>query len=190
MSPYKKYILTNATKDHAMEVTKRIGICHAIPHANIYSIDMAPFNIMKPDPIMYHRACNHFGIQKNDIVFYFEDLKENLQPVKILYNNWKTVWICPNKETLTRIPPYVDMVFTTIEAALLHIYSILKVNKKSDAVVPINVTIPSGIRTLSVLPNSIPKPAIKDSQTQSHTQTKDTPSHMDKKTKTSNQKGN
>jgi FMN phosphatase YigB (HAD superfamily) len=173
MSPYKKYILTNAIKDHAIEVTKRIGICQAIPHSNIYSIDMAPANIMKPDPTMYHRACNHFGIQKNDIVFYFEDLKENLQPVKILYNNWKTVWICPNKETLTRIPPYVDMVFTTIEAALLHIYSILRVNKKSDAR---PITVPA-------ITNGITRLPTKDSQQQ-----RDGP--VEKRSKLTNQKGN
>jgi FMN phosphatase YigB (HAD superfamily) len=131
MSPYKKYILTNATKEHAIEVTKRIGICHVIPTAQIYSIDMAPYNTMKPDPIMYHRACSHFGIQKNDTVFYFEDLKENLYPVKTLYDNWTTIWICPKKEMISRVPPYVDMVFTSIEAALLHIYSLLRVKKRS-----------------------------------------------------------
>ena len=141
MSPYQKCILTNGTKDHATEVVRRIGLSQVFPKNAVFSIDMAPSRVMKPDHLMYHLATKHFDIQPSDTVFYFEDLKENLQPVKLLYSNWKTIWICPEKDSIRSIPSYVDMTFVTIESALLHIYSILRTNKRTMTV-PI-VPIPS-----------------------------------------------
>jgi hypothetical protein len=123
--PHEKFILTNATKDHALDVSKRIGILPDIPESHIFSIDMADksMNVMKPDPIMYHMAIKKFGITSEDTIYYFEDLAENLQPVKKLYKNWITIWICPDKERRKRFPKYVDHIYPSIECALLDIAS-------------------------------------------------------------------
>jgi FMN phosphatase YigB (HAD superfamily) len=133
--PYDKFILTNATKDHAIDVSKRIGIAKDIPESRIFSIDMADpsMRIMKPDPIMYHMALKKFGITPEDTIYYFEDMVENLQPVKKLYKNWTTIWICPDKESRKRFPKYVDFVYPSIEAALLEISSRLLSVKKNTA---------------------------------------------------------
>lgn len=136
--PYDKYILTNATLDHALDVTKRIGIAKDIPESRIFSIDMADktLKIMKPDPIMYHMAIKKFGITPEDTIYYFEDLHENLQPVKRLYKNWKTIWICPDKDHRKRFPKYADFIYPSIECALLEITTQLLLVKKTVAKTP------------------------------------------------------
>lgn len=111
--PHPKYILTNASKDHAEDVLKRMGIAKCFK--NIMSSDM--FDLYKPAIQTYKVAINLFKIKDTDRIFYFEDLAENLKPAKDNYN-WTTIWLTKNT-TNKRKPKYVDYKFSSIEEAMM-----------------------------------------------------------------------
>ena len=113
--PYPKYILTNASKDHADDVLKRMGITKCFK--NMMSADM--FELYKPSIQTYKVAINLFKIKKDDRIFYFDDLVENLKPAKENYN-WITIWLTKNV-TNKRKPKYVDYKFSSIEEAMMYL---------------------------------------------------------------------
>jgi FMN phosphatase YigB (HAD superfamily) len=114
--PHPKYILTNASKDHADDVLKRMGILKCFK--NIMSADM--FELYKPAIQTYKVAINLFKIRDSDKIFYFEDLAENLKPAKENYN-WTTIWLTKNASNNRRKPKYVDYKFSSIEEAMMYL---------------------------------------------------------------------
>lgn len=112
--PYPKYILTNASKDHADDVLKRMGLYKCFK--NIMSSDM--FELYKPRIQTYMVAINLFKITDKDRVFYFEDLAENLKPAKENYG-WTTIWLSKDAHRNKRKPKYVDYKFATVEEAMM-----------------------------------------------------------------------
>jgi FMN phosphatase YigB (HAD superfamily) len=113
--PHPKYILTNASKDHAEDVLKKMGISKCFK--NIMSSDM--FELYKPAIQTYKVAINLFKIKEDDRIFYFEDLAENLKPAKENYN-WVTIWLTKNINN-KRKPKYVDYKFSTVEEAMMYL---------------------------------------------------------------------
>ena len=112
--PHPKYILTNASKSHADDVLKRMGIYKCFK--NIMAADM--FELYKPAIQTYKVAINLFKINENDKIFYFEDLAENLKPAKENYN-WTTIWLTKNAHMNKRKPKYVDYKFSSFEEAMM-----------------------------------------------------------------------
>jgi|688.fasta_scaffold272312_2 FMN phosphatase YigB (HAD superfamily) len=114
--PHPKYILTNASKDHAEDVLKKMGITKCFK--NMMSADM--FELYKPSIQTYKVAINLFKIRDTDKVFYFEDLAENLKPAKENYN-WTTIWLTKNAHNNKRKPKYVDYKFSSVEEAMMYL---------------------------------------------------------------------
>jgi len=114
--PHPKYILTNASKDHADDVLKRMGITKCFK--NMMSADM--FELYKPSIQTYKVAITLFKIRDTDKIFYFEDLAENLKPAKENYN-WTTIWLTKNAHVNKRKPKYVDYKFGSIEEAMMYL---------------------------------------------------------------------
>lgn len=120
---YKKYILTNASYDHAVDVMKRLNIIDQFH--SIISSDIAN-DKFKPDREIYDLAIKTFKVNKNETIYFFEDQIDNLKTAKKEYG-WNTILITPQK---MRKPQYVDYIFPTIEEALL--YFIVKDKVKRD----------------------------------------------------------
>jgi len=114
--PYPKYILTNASKDHAIDVLKKMGLLKCFK--NIMSSDM--FELYKPSIQTYKVAINLFKIKDTDTVYYFEDLAENLKPAKENYG-WTTIWLTKDANAHRRKPKYVDHKFVSVEEAMLYL---------------------------------------------------------------------
>jgi len=114
--PHPKYILTNASKDHADDVLKKMGITKCFK--NMMSADM--FDLFKPSIQTYKVAINLFKIRDTDRVFYFEDLAENLKPAKENHN-WTTIWLTKNAHMNKRKPLYVDYKFGSVEEAMMYL---------------------------------------------------------------------
>lgn len=108
--PYPKYILTNATFAHAIDVLNRLGIYSKF--RKIISADMT--NSLKPSLPIYQKAITEFQIGPRERVIFFEDQPINLQSAKD-HLGWQTVLICPTKG---KKPEGVDFLFSTIEEAL------------------------------------------------------------------------
>lgn len=111
--PSKKYILTNGSFEHAYKVLEKINL------ENIFDEMVNGYNLQvyKPSPFVYEEAQYEFDINDEDIVYYFEDLKENLKfPKERL--NWNTVLIDPDKKDISEI--YIDYTFKTIEDAMTY----------------------------------------------------------------------
>jgi HAD superfamily hydrolase (TIGR01509 family) len=120
---YKKFILTNASYDHAVDVMKRLNITDQFH--SIISSDIAN-DEFKPDKPIYDLAIKTFKVNRNETVYFFEDQIDNLKTAKKEYK-WNTVLITPQK---MRKPQYVDYIFPTIEEALL--YFIVKDKMKKN----------------------------------------------------------
>ena len=107
----KKYLLTNANLAHTSVVLEKLNLLDIFE--DVISSDVV--NSYKPYRLMYDVAIREFNIDKNEEVYYFEDLPENLKTGKKHFN-WTTVLISPTK---VRKPKYIDYVFDTIEEALI-----------------------------------------------------------------------
>jgi FMN phosphatase YigB (HAD superfamily) len=108
---YNKYILTNANLAHAKDVLKRLDLSKQFK--DIISTDES--NCLKPDPIMYSMAVKRFKIKPKEVVYFFEDQRDNLLVAKRDFN-WVTILIINEKIAK---PAYVDYIFPKIEDALL-----------------------------------------------------------------------
>ena len=88
--PGNRYILTNATLDHAEDILKRLGIYKLFE--KIYSRDTT--ELLKPSLVLAQKVNQDIGITPNDTVYFFDDLIENLSMGKTV--GWKTIWIHPD----------------------------------------------------------------------------------------------
>ena len=87
----KKIIFTNGSKEHALNVTKRIGIDKLFDGIfDIVESDFYPKPSMEP----YKKIIENYNIEPEYCIF-FEDIARNLKPAYEL--GMKTVWI-KNKE--------------------------------------------------------------------------------------------
>ena len=87
----KKIIFTNGSKEHALNVTKRIGIDKLFDGIfDIVESDFYPKPSMEP----YKKIIENYNIEPEYCIF-FEDIARNLKPAHEL--GMKTVWI-KNKE--------------------------------------------------------------------------------------------
>jgi len=111
--PYKKYILTNGSFEHAYKVLEKTNL------ENIFEEMVNGYNLQvyKPTPYIYHEAQYEFEIDDKDKVYFFEDIKENLKISKDLYN-WITVLIDPENDDSKE--EYIDYTFRTIEDAMTY----------------------------------------------------------------------
>ena len=110
-----RYIYTNGTGGHAIEVIKRMKQIHLFD--KIYSRDTIPY--MKPDLRSFNSI--HDDISQRypgkHKVFFFDDLLENLKIAKSI--GWITFWINPNSSK--GYPSFVDGGFTTLEECLVYL---------------------------------------------------------------------
>ena len=83
----KKFIFTNGSKDHAANVTKRIGIEKLFD--GVFDIVESDF-IPKPSIEPYKKIIEKYKIEPQYCIF-FEDIARNLKPAHEL--GMKTVWI-------------------------------------------------------------------------------------------------
>ena len=111
--PYKKYILTNGSFEHAYKVLEKTNL------ENIFEEMVNGYNLQvyKPNAYIYHEAQYEFEIDDKDKVYFFEDIKENLKISKELYN-WITVLIDPENDDSKE--EYIDYTFRTIEDAMTY----------------------------------------------------------------------
>lgn len=90
--PGDRYILTNATHDHAIEVLERMNILRLFK--KIYARDTT--QLMKPSLELARKVNEDIGVTPNDTIYFFDDLAQNLW---MGYSNgWTTVWIHPKHE--------------------------------------------------------------------------------------------
>ena len=87
----KKIIFTNGSRDHALNVTKRIGIDELFD--GIFDIRDCDF-IPKPSKEPYKKLVESYKIEPQYCIF-FEDIARNLKPAHEL--GMKTVWIKNNE---------------------------------------------------------------------------------------------
>lgn len=120
-NPGTKYLLTNANMEHSSEVLNRLEL------ADIFEDIITAYDVkeFKPKADIYYVAEHEFKLKNEDTVYYFEDLKENLEAAKKL-TNWKTVLINPKSNVSKE--SYIDYTFKTIEDAMIFF------NKKSENV--------------------------------------------------------
>ena len=86
----RKFIYTNASRDHAKNILSAMGI--ATEFEKILDIKATGY-LPKPDPKSYDIMLKSFGISANEIgnSIFIEDTAKNLKPAKLL--GLKTVWI-------------------------------------------------------------------------------------------------
>lgn len=90
-----KYVLTNASRQHAERVMERVGIRHHFVEIfDIIASDYRP----KPDPAIYEGALETFRLRAEATVF-FDDIPKNLEPAHAL--GMTTVWIRTDTEYAT-----------------------------------------------------------------------------------------
>ena len=69
-----RYILTNATYDHAIEVLERMDIIRLFK--KIYARDNT--NLLKPSLELANKVNQDIGITGDDTIYFFDDLPQNL----------------------------------------------------------------------------------------------------------------
>lgn len=109
-----KYILTNATYNHANIILNKTKVINQFE--KIYSRDNIPE--MKPSPICYRTVeddINSGLLTVNNGFIFFDDLLDNLHGAK--KNNWITIWISPNYKEANNYK-FVDKAFPTFKDAL------------------------------------------------------------------------
>ena len=122
--PYKSFIFTNGTNDHAEIVIEKMKIPS---FKKIYARDTIPY--MKPHIKSFNFVQKNILYQdyntdsKNTFIF-FDDLLENLRMAKNL--GWYTIWIHPNYHKRSEYD-FVDNSYPNIYDALykidkLHFY--------------------------------------------------------------------
>ena len=87
----KKFIFTNGSREHAKNVTRRIGIDHLFD--GIFDIRDCEF-VPKPSKEPYHKLVESYKIEPQYCIF-FEDIARNLKPAFEM--GMKTVWIKNNE---------------------------------------------------------------------------------------------
>ena len=87
----KKFVFTNGSHEHIINITKHLGIYDLFDGA----FDITDCNyIPKPAIEPYKTLINKFNIQPEETVF-IEDIAKNLEPAKKL--GMKTVWLINNE---------------------------------------------------------------------------------------------
>jgi len=112
--PYPRFVLTNATFDHANLILNKLGIEDEFK--KVYSRDTIPR--MKPAPACYDSVEEDISVtlrNNNNEYIFFDDLLVNLESAKD--KGWKTIWISPNYIESYKYP-YVDKGFSTLKYAL------------------------------------------------------------------------
>ena len=112
---HPKYVLTNATFDHANVIVNKMGIDDEFE--KIYSRDNIPE--MKPSPYCYRSVSidisnSLLGQTVNEYIF-FDDLLCNLEGAK--KQGWKTVWISPDYLQSYKYS-FINKAFPTLKDAL------------------------------------------------------------------------
>tara|TARA_B100000900_G_scaffold415872_1_gene447623 strand:+ start:968 stop:1438 length:471 start_codon:yes stop_codon:yes gene_type:complete len=114
MISYPKFVLSNATFEHANLIVNRLSIDEQIH--KIYSRDNIPR--MKPNLVCYQSVqrdiCQTIQNQFNQYVF-FDDLLENMEGARAA--GWRTIWISPRYQEASNYP-YVERAFPTVKDAL------------------------------------------------------------------------
>jgi len=109
-----KFVLTNATYDHANVIVNKLGIENLF--RKIYSRDNIPF--MKPHPECYksiERDISKILHTKENKYIFFDDLLVNLEEAK--ERGWTTIWISPQHHE-THKYNYVDKGYKDLKDAL------------------------------------------------------------------------
>ena len=112
---YPKYILTNATFDHANLILNKLDVVDEFK--KVYSRDNIP--VMKPHPTCYDSVkidieSSISGQTRNQFIF-FDDLLDNLEGAHL--KGWRTIWISPEYKDSHKYP-FVDKSFPTLKDAL------------------------------------------------------------------------
>lgn len=109
-----KFILTNATFEHANVILNKMDIVDEF--SKIYSRDNIPR--MKPSLECYARVktdiCNELNTSVKTYIF-FDDLLDNLKNAHIM--SWKTIWISPNYKDKPKYP-FLDFAYPSLKEAL------------------------------------------------------------------------
>ena len=110
---YPKFILTNATFEHANVILNKMDVVDEF--SKIYSRDNIPR--MKPALECYARVqtdiCNELNTSKNNYIF-FDDLLTNLKNAHLM--GWRTVWISPDYNNNNY--EFIDHSFPSLKMAL------------------------------------------------------------------------
>jgi len=113
--PYPKFILTNATFDHANTIINRLYIDDQIE--KIYSRDN--IYVMKPNAFCYRSVTRNINItlhnQTSNEFIFFDDQLTNLEGAK--KQGWKTIWISPHYIQSYKLP-FVDKAYPSLKNAL------------------------------------------------------------------------
>ena len=113
----RKFIYTNASKDHAKNILSGMGI--ESEFEKILDIKDTLY-LPKPDPKSYDIMLASFGISKNqtETSIFIEDTAKNLKPAKIL--GLKTIWIENdfNFEDFKENSEYVDYTYPNLKSFL------------------------------------------------------------------------
>jgi putative hydrolase of the HAD superfamily len=88
--PGRRIIFTNASKNHALRVTKRLGVDHLFDA--VFDITSSGY-IPKPDPAAYQKLVEFYDLDPEKTVMV-EDMARNLIPAAAL--GMTTVWIPTN----------------------------------------------------------------------------------------------
>ena len=109
-----KFVLTNATYEHANLIVNKLGIENRF--RKIYSRDTIPF--MKPHLECYKRVESDISkmmkTHSNKYIF-FDDLLVNLEAAK--EREWITIWINPQYHESYKYP-FVDKGYVDLKTAL------------------------------------------------------------------------
>ena len=107
----EKYIFTNGTDEHAKVILNNMEINNHF--RNIFSRDnFQPY--LKPDIDTYLFVEEKINYQRNNQIYFFDDLLINLKMAKEL--QWITILI---HSKFTHVPDYIDYSFPNIYQALL-----------------------------------------------------------------------
>ena len=113
------YIYTNGTGGHALDVIEKMNIKDQFE--KIYSRDTIPY--MKPLYESFSRV--HLDLSERDplpkVVFFFDDLLENLETAKQL--GWITFWIHPDA-IKGKYYHYINNSFTDIKKCLQYLENV------------------------------------------------------------------
>ena len=113
----RKFIYTNASKDHAKKILSAMGI--EAEFEKILDIKATQY-VPKPDPKSYDIMLKSFGIHSNKIEssIFIEDTAKNLKPAKLL--GLKTVWMENerNLEDYKENAEYIDYKYSDLKAFL------------------------------------------------------------------------
>ena len=112
---HPKYILTNATFEHANDILNKLDVVDEFK--KIYSRDNIPE--MKPSLHCYQSVSRDIGITSightsNQFIF-FDDLVSNLEGAHKV--GWKTIWISPDYMNSNKYP-YINKAYPTLIDAL------------------------------------------------------------------------